>query len=53
MEIVCDGYGGNFALARAPDEAGLRMRTVHDPERAAACAKPVDLRACQSSSSHA
>lgn len=42
-EIVCDGYGGNIALAGALEDAGLRVRTLNGPEHVSACARLLDL----------
>jgi hypothetical protein len=42
-EIVADGYGGNLAVARTLEEAGLKVRTLSGSEHAASCAKLLDL----------
>jgi hypothetical protein len=41
--IVTDGYGGNLAMVRTLDGAGLRVRTLTGGEQASACAKLLDL----------
>ena len=41
--IVADDYGGNRAVARGLEDAGLPVRTVSGGEHAGACAKLLDL----------
>ena len=41
--IVTDGYGGNLAMVRTLEDAGLRVRTLTGGEQASACAKLLDL----------
>ena len=41
--IVCDDYGGNRAVARELEAAGLPVRTVSGGEHAGACGKLLDL----------
>ena len=41
--IVCDDYGGNRAVARELEDAGLPVRTVSGGEHAGACGKLLDL----------
>jgi hypothetical protein len=41
--IVCDDYGGNRAVAKELEDAGLPVRTVSGGEHAGACGKLLDL----------
>ena len=41
--IVCDDYGGNRAVARELEDAGLPVRTVPGGQHVGACGKLLDL----------
>ena len=42
-EVVCDGYGGNLAVAKVLGDSGLKVRTLVGSEHASACGKLLDL----------
>lgn len=41
--IVCDAYGGNLAMVKTLEDAGLPVRALSGSEHVAACGKLVDL----------
>ena len=43
VEIVCDGYGGNVAVAKSLDDAGLKVRSLVGSEHASGCGTLLDL----------